>query len=73
MNSRVLLQILCLTAGAAVASWALIMDRAGLAQSTAEGKKQQAQVGTLEDAKLKGFEGWIFPMMCSARLPGRPQ
>jgi hypothetical protein len=60
MKNKVLLQILCVTASVALASWALVMDRAGLAQPTPEGKKQQAQVGTLEDAKQKGFEGVDF-------------
>ena len=55
----------------ALASWALVLDRVGLAQPTPEGKKQQAQVGTLEDAKLKGFEGVDFSYVCSARLPAR--
>src|SRR5688572_27817721 len=35
-------------------------DRAGLAQPTPEGKKQQAQIGTVEDTKHKGFEGVDF-------------
>ena len=71
MKSRVLLQILCITASAAFVSWALVMDRAGLAQPTPEGKKQQAQVGTLEDAKLKGFEGVDFSYDVFGAPPGQ--
>ncbi|HEY7129685.1 MAG TPA: hypothetical protein VH332_08435, partial [Nitrospira sp.] len=60
MKNRVWLQILGITASVVLVSWALIMDRSGLAQPTPEGKKQQAQVGTIEDAKQKGFEGVDF-------------
>ena len=49
-------------------------DRVGLAQPTPEGKKQQAQVGSIEDAKRKGFEGVdlsydVFGAPCSAIAP----
>jgi len=47
------------------------MDRAGLAQPTPEGKKQQAQVGTLEDARLKGFEGVDFSYDVFGAPPGQ--
>ena len=72
MNAnRVWLQGLCITGSLALASWALVMDRAGLAQSTPEGKKQQAQVGALEDAKLKGFEGVDFSYDVFGATPGQ--
>ena len=57
---RFWLQILCLSAGVGLASWALVTDRAGLAQPTPEGKKQQAQIGSIDDTKKKGFEGVDF-------------
>ena len=53
-------QLFCVTSGIAVISWALVTDRAGLAQPTSEGKKQQAQIGSIEDTKHKGFEGVDF-------------
>src|SRR6476620_3542264 len=70
-RNRVWPQVLCITVGIALASWALVMDRAGLAQPTPEGKKQQAQVGTLEDAKLKGFEGVDFSYDVFGAPPGQ--
>ena len=69
-SNRVWPQVLCITVGIALASWALVMDRAGLAQPTPEGKKQQAQVGTLEDARLKGFEGVDFSYDVFGAPPG---
>ena len=68
---RVWLQVLCITGGLAVASWALVMDHAGLAQPTSEGKKQQAQMGSLEDAKHKGFEGVDFSYDVFGAPPGQ--
>ena len=70
-SNRVWPQVLCITVGIVLASWALVMDRAGLAQPTPEGKKQQAQVGTLEDAKLKGFEGVDFSYDVFGAPPGQ--
>ena len=68
---RFWLHVIGITAGIALASWALVMDRAGLAQPTAEGKKQQAQVGTIEDAKQKGFEGVDFSYDVFGAPPGQ--
>ena len=70
-RNRVWPQVLCITVGIALALWALVMDRAGLAQPTPEGKKQQAQIGTLEDAKLKGFEGVDFSYDVFGAPPGQ--
>jgi hypothetical protein len=39
-TNKLWLQVLCTTGALALASWALVMDRAGLAQPTPEGKKQ---------------------------------
>src|SRR6476619_3797896 len=69
--NRVWLQVLCITGCLALVSWALVMDRTGLAQPTPEGKKQQAQLGTLEDAKLKGFEGVDFSYDVFGAPPGQ--
>jgi cytochrome c peroxidase len=65
------LQVIGVTAGLALASWAFVMDRAGLAQPTAEREKQQAQVGTIEDTKLKGFEGVDFYYDVLGAPPGQ--
>ena len=70
-RNRVWPQVLCITVGIALASWALVMDRAGLAQPTPEGKKQQAQPGTIEDAKKKGFEGVDFSYDVFGAPPGQ--
>ena len=43
-NKKIWLHVLCVSGGVALASWALIADKAGLAQPTPEGKKQQAHL-----------------------------
>jgi len=70
-TNKLWLQVLCTTGGLALVSWALVMDRAGLAQPTPEGKKQQAQVGTIDDAKQKGFEGVDFSYDVFGAPPGQ--
>ena len=51
-----------IVAGAIVAVSMIVSqaERTGLAQPTPEGKKQQAQMGTIEETKQKGFEGVDF-------------
>ena len=68
---RLWLQGLCLIGATALVSWALVMDRAGLAQPTSEGKKQQAQVGSIDDAKQKGFDGVDFSYDVFGAPPGQ--
>jgi len=68
---RVWLQVVCITGGIAVASWALVMDRAGLAQPTPEGRKQQAQVGGIDDVRQKGFDGVDFSYDVFGAPPGQ--
>src|SRR5215216_1673351 len=54
-----------------VSLWALPSIRTGLAQPTAEGKKQQAQPGTIDEAKKKGFEGVDFSYDLFGAPPGQ--
>src|SRR5829696_3659887 len=51
--------------------WALSSLPSGQAQPTPEGKKQQAQVGTIEDTKKKGFEGVDFSYDLFGAPPGQ--
>src|SRR5215216_2388724 len=61
-----------LAVGIAAVSWGIFqLDGAGLAQPTAEGKKQQAQVGTIETTKHKGFEGVDFSYDAFGAPPGQ--
>ena len=47
------------------------VTRTGLAQPTSEGKKQQAQIGTIEDMKKKGFDGVDFSYDSFGTPPGQ--
>ncbi|HEY6083995.1 MAG TPA: hypothetical protein VIU63_01285 [Nitrospira sp.] len=50
----------------------LVVDsRIGIAQPTAEGIKQQAQVATIDDTKKKGFEGVDFSYDVFGAPPGQ--
>ena len=49
----------------------LQFDRTGWAQPTAQGKKQEAQIGTIEDMKKKGFEGVDFSYDAFGAPPGQ--
>ena len=61
MVDRTWIKLMMVTGGmAALAWWVVPVDRVGFAQPTQEGKRQQAQTGTIEDAKKKGFEGVDF-------------
>lgn len=51
--------------------WAVLSNRTGFAQPTAEGKKQQAQAGTIEETKKKGFEGVDFSYDLFGAPPGQ--
>src|SRR3982750_4174046 len=51
--------------------WALSSLPLGQAQPTPEGKKQQAQVGTIEDTKKKGFDGVDFSYDMFGAPPGQ--
>ena len=46
-------------------------DRSGWAQPTPQGKKQEAQIGTIEDMKKKGFEGVDFSYDAFGAPPGQ--
>jgi hypothetical protein len=46
-------------------------ERTGLAQPTPEGKKQQAQMGTIDETKQKGFEGVDFSYDVFGAPPGQ--
>ncbi|HZI50553.1 MAG TPA: hypothetical protein VFE29_01925, partial [Terriglobia bacterium] len=60
-------------AGAIVAVSMIVSqaERTGLAQPTPEGKKQQAQMGTIEETKQKGFEGVDFSYDVFGAPPGQ--
>ena len=60
-------------AGAIVAVSMIVSqaERTGLAQPTPEGKKQQAQMGTIEKKKQKGFEGVDFSYDVFGAPPGQ--
>ena len=60
-------------AGAIVAVLMIVSqaERTGLAQPTPEGKKQQAQMGTIEETKQKGFEGVDFSYDVFGAPPGQ--
>src|SRR5215467_10758187 len=47
------------------------VTRTGLAQPTSEGKKQQAQIGTIEEMKKKGFDGVDFSYDSFGAPPGQ--
>jgi len=47
------------------------VNRTGLAQPTSQGKKQETQVGTIEDTKKKGFEGVDFSYDVFGAPPGQ--
>ncbi|HEX8751524.1 MAG TPA: hypothetical protein VF732_10450, partial [Nitrospira sp.] len=47
------------------------LTRNSLAQPTPEGKKQQAQIGTIEDMKKKGFDGVDFSYDSFGASPGQ--
>lgn len=47
------------------------LTRTGLAQPTPQGKKQQAQIGTIEDMKKKGFDGVDFSYDSFGAPPGQ--
>lgn len=47
------------------------VNRTGLAQPTSQGKKQEAQVGTIEETKKKGFEGVDFSYDVFGAPPGQ--
>ncbi len=51
--------------------WALSSLPSGQAQPTPEGKKQQAQLGTIEDTKKKGFDGVDFSYDLFGAPPGQ--
>ena len=46
-------------------------DRSGWAQPTTQGKKQDTQIGTIEDMKKKGFEGVDFSYDAFGAPPGQ--
>ncbi|HET9575018.1 MAG TPA: hypothetical protein VFP04_01385, partial [Nitrospira sp.] len=47
------------------------VNRTCLAQPTSQGKKQEAQVGTIEETKKKGFEGVDFSYDVFGAPPGQ--
>ena len=72
MMDRTWLKVLTVTGSIVAVSWWLLpVDRAGLAQLTPEGKRQQAQTATIEDAKKKGFEGVDFSYDLFGAPPGQ--
>ena len=63
--------IFVISALVCVSLWALSSLHSGFAQPTPEGKKQQAQPGTIDEAKKKGFEGVDFSYDLFGAPPGQ--
>lgn len=63
--------LVCIALIASGILWVSFSNRAGLAQPTPEGKRQQSQAVTVEEAKKKGFEGVDFSYDIFGAPPGQ--